>query len=529
MNSRIILVKNINIDRQYVNVLSYSEEQMLQLCLTNKITEANDYSFIRQNGTIQTKFSYEQCLQANYIAFQNKDYSNKWFFAWIDDVIYKGNYNTEIQFTIDAWSTWFDYWQKKPCFINRQHVNDDTIGLHTIPENLDVGEVVQENSIEDVSLGEYFWVGVLTNYNPITKTNFPTPLTVYTKNIFPKKLCLFDASDYDNLVNLGVFLIGTNKDKQQGEIDNIFFISDYLIDKTKLEPQSGQIYGQDCNFYITKNSFEISKFTQNIDKQYSFSSYQPKNNKCYVYPYNYLFVSNNIGNQNIYKYENFSTSNCQFEIQGTISIGGSTRLVPKNYKGMSTDDDEVLTLAKFPTLAWSSDSFTNWLTTQAVNIPTSFAKSLIPGVSQNKKGKGSKVDFSNNPLSIATNIADTIGDFYQASLLPDITQGQNNADITFLANRNTFTFRNMRVKDEYLKIIDDYFTRFGYKINKIETPNIIGRKNWNYVEIASSEEIGNGTAPSKYMELINNACRKGVTIWHNHSNLGNYSLDNSIV
>ena len=529
LQSKIILCKGINVDKNYVNVLDYKENQMLSLCESQEhlVAIANDYSFIRNRGTISTNFKFDDALKSNYIAFQNKDYSNKWFFAWIDEVNFIGEENTEIKYTIDAWSTWFDYWQKKVCFINRQHVNDDTIGIHTVPENLDVGEVVQENATEDIALSQYYWIGVLTNYNPLTKKDFPSPLTVYAKNIFPKTLCLFDATDYNNLVNLGLFLIGTNADKQQGEIDNIFFISNYLIDVSKLQLQEGQIGGENCSFYTTKNSFDIVSFTESINKQYSFNSYQPKNNKCYVYPYNFLFVSNNIGNQNIYKYENFSTDNCQFEIQGTISIGGSTRLVPKNYKQMQTDDDEVLTLAKFPTIAWSNDSFTNWLTTQAVNIPTSFAKSLIPSVGTNKSG-ATTVDASSNIISVASNIADTIGAFYQASLLPDISQGQNNADINFLANRNTFTFRNMRVKDEYLKIIDDYFTRFGYAIKKLEMPNIVGRKYWNYVEIGASEEIGYGDVPNKFMEIINNACRKGVTIWHNHANIGNYSLNNTI-
>ena len=86
-----------------------------------------------------------------------------------------------------------------------------------------------------------------------------------------------------------------------------------------------------------------------------------------------------------------------------------------------------------------------------------------------------------------------------------------------------------KVKDQYLKVIDEYFTRFGYRINEVTMPNIVGRRNWNYIEIPSSESIGYGSVPSQYMEQINNACRKGVTIWHNHNNLGNFNLDNSIV
>ena len=31
------------------------------------------------------------------------------------------------------------------------------------------------------------------------------------------------------------------------------------------------------------------------------------------------------------------------------------------------------------------------------------------------------------------------------------------------------------------------------------------------------------------MDIINNVARNGVTIWHNHDNIGNYNLDNPIV
>ena len=49
------------------------------------------------------------------------------------------------------------------------------------------------------------------------------------------------------------------------------------------------------------------------------------------------------------------------------------------------------------------------------------------------------------------------------------------------------------------------------------------------IEIGMNESIGYGSVPSKYMEEINGACRKGITIWHDHSNLGDFSLNNTIV
>lgn len=168
-NGKIILCKGINMDRDYVNVLNYTESQMLTLCQSQNhlVASSNDYSFIDMSkGVIYTDFNYDTCINANYIAFQNPDYSQKWFFAFLDDVVYKGDKNTELRFTVDSWSTWFDYWTAKTCFVAREHVNDDTIGLHTIPENLDVGEVTCDSLFRSQDMSETGYIGVLTTYVP---------------------------------------------------------------------------------------------------------------------------------------------------------------------------------------------------------------------------------------------------------------------------------------------------------------------------------------------------------------------------
>lgn len=544
MNSKILLVKNIHIDRQYTNVLSYSESQMLELCQANLVAQADNYSFLRPTGSIMAGFTYAQCLQANYIAFQNPDYSNKWFFAWIDDVIYKGDKNTEITFTVDAWSTWFDKWQKKTCFINRQHTNDDTIGLHTIPENLDVGEVVQESITEDLAYGNDFgyWIAVASNWKikdgssgaELLESDKGTQyagITVYDNTVFGTQLFFFNITDLSSFKDLVLLLLRTNADGHIEDVQNIFILPDAAIDVSKLTQHTAKVISDENTFSFYTMGYDMSpeKFNTEIDKITSFSDYTPKNNKCFVYPYNYLFVSNNQGSNNIYKYEDFNTEKCIFENQFSIAIGGSGRIVPKNYKGMATNDDEALALGKYPTCAWSSDAFTNWLTQNSVNMAVSLGLTAGAVATTIATGGATAPVLAGTVMSVAGNIGNTIGQFYQSSLLPNINGGQANGDVIWACNRNMFSFRQMRVKTEYLKIIDDYFTRFGYAIKSLEMPNITGRKYWNYIEIGASEEIGYGEVPAKYMDTINNACRRGVTIWHNHANIGNYSLNNTIV
>lgn len=543
MNSKIILVKNINIDRQYTNVLSYTEAQMLELCRSqgHLVAQAENYSFLRNTGSIMAGFTYAQCLQANYIAFQNPDYSNKWFFAWIDDVIYKGDINTEITFTVDAWSTWFDKWNKKVCFINRQHVNDDIIGVHTIPENLDIGEVVQESITEDVAYGNNtgYWIAVASNWkikdgsvgNEIDKGRQYSGITVYDNTVFGTQLFFFHITSISSFKDLLLFITRTNYDGHIDDIENIFILPDVAIDENKLTQHTAKLISDENSFSYYTMAYDLApqKFNTVINKITAFSDYTPKNNKCFVYPYNYLFVSNNNGSNNIYKYEDFNSETCIFENQFSMSLGGSGRIVPKNYKGMATNDDEALALGKYPTCAWSSDAFTNWLTQNGVNMAVSLGLTAGAIASTIATGGITAPIIAGAVTSVASNIGSTIGQFYQATLMPNISGGQPTGDVVWACDRNKFSFRQMRVKKEYLKIIDDYFTRFGYAIRSLELPNITGRRYWNYVEIGASEEIGYGEVPSKYMDIINNACRRGVTIWHNHENVGNYNLDNSIV
>lgn len=348
-NSKVILCHNINLDRDYVNVLDYTENQMLELCNSNKVAESNSFSFIRQSrNRIATSFDYSIVLKANYIAFQNPDYSNKWFFAFIDDVIWKGEKNTEILFTVDSWSTWFHETIVKSCFVSREHVNDDTIGLHTVPENLDTGDPIQIYEQEDIGLSQFFWIGVMSSFNPANNEQF-SGITMYNNLIYGKQIHLFNASPYENLANLVLYLLDCTHKGHIEDVSDMFIVPYSLLDLSTLVQNNGSVGGQNYSFYTMPYTDEVSKITSSVPKQYAFSDYQPKNNKALCYPYNYLLVTNNIGNQNIYKYEDFSGNNANFETQLALTIGCSGRLIPKFYRNCEYNIDESLPLAKYPT------------------------------------------------------------------------------------------------------------------------------------------------------------------------------------
>ena len=60
-------------------------------------------------------------------------------------------------------------------------------------------------------------------------------------------------------------------------------------------------------------------------------------------------------------------------------------------------------------------------------------------------------------------------------------------------------------------------------------PNITGRENFNYIEIGSGERFAFGEVPPDALDEINSMAQSGLTIWHNHANIGNYSVSNYIL
>lgn len=500
--------------------------------------DETEYTYQRKDNIIRFPAHLDDIIEYNYVMYKNNNYSNKWFYAFITNMTYENDGLTNISIETDAFQTWqFDI-QYKKCFVEREHVNDDTIGLHTIDENLNVGELICEQETEDISYSEYYWIGISSSWNPVTKKQF-SGISIYTNNVMGKQLFLFKIDELTDFNNIIGFINECNSDSHISDVSDMYIIPDAFINQSKLSQLTFENSGRTITMYTSNYSKDIISFNTEINKRHSFSNFSPKNNKCFCFPYNYLFVTNNIGNNNIYKYEDFNSSNIVFKNEGMVTIGGSGQIVPLNYKGMSRNDDEKLPLGKYPTCSWSADSYTNWLTQNAINMPTRITNAII-GVGSSfagvatydlSKSRNSSYqmgsNFGGSILSSANEIASIIGDFRSAKLAPNIEGGQNTGDINFSAGRNTFTFKEMRSKNEYLQQIDDFFSLFGYKVNSLKVPNIKGRRNWNYVKTSNCNFVGN--IPQNDLQKIHRIFNEGVTFWHKSSTFLDYSQDNDII
>ena len=274
--------------------------------------------------------------------------------------------------------------------------------------------------------------------------------------------------------------------------------------------------------------------TVNIDKPTSLHGYTPVNKKLLTFPYCFLTVSNNNGSSNNFMYDLFyeideAPNKCIFNIKGVPTIGTSTKCVPFNYKNGSEQDneDEGVVGGKFPTLSWSEDAYINWLTQNAVNIGIGTASNLLTivgGLGMMATGGGA-IAGASSIVSGSLGIASQLGQIYEHSLTPNSAQGNTNCgDINSCSNANTFYFYKKCIKNEYTKIIDDFFSMFGYKVNSVKIPNITGRPNWNYVKTIDANITAN--IPQNDLIEIKNMFNNGVTFWHNPSTFLDYSQNN---
>lgn len=513
-NGKIWLSKNIKLTKDYRSVLGYTESQMINLLTdsSNLVYYADDYSFIRDKGSIQVNCKYNVAVQSNYMAFQNPDYSSKVFFAFIDEVKYLSENSTEIVYTVDVWTTWWEYWSAKACFVVREHVIDDTVGANLLPENVELGEYIVNSHSDDT---------YNTDLTVVTgSTVGPSDYESYTMNVYNGLPSPVVYCRWDNLTDLKNFIDGLNSHGKIDALKTMFLCPKWLCPSTL-----GTVYVDESQ----SENYELLEYTPIT----LLDTYQPVNNKLLTYPYCYFGVSNGVGQYNILRPEFWkpNTNNkLIITLNGVLTTSCSIKAVPYQYKGHSDNIEESVTIGKFPPLAWSNDIYTNWQTQNGINIlgiklnaeETGYLKGGLQ-LLQGKTGAG-----------IST-ISNSMQSNYQHSLQPNGVEGSlNSGDVNTVIGANRLHVYKMTISRTFASIIDKYFTRMGYAVNTVKVPNLGRRLNYNYVQIANDDNVAypnnhnNICLPASALKEINDLFRNGITIWNNHTNFGDYSVSNTI-
>jgi hypothetical protein len=499
------------LENDYKNQLTFSNANA-QLSYFNSVIQKtfDNYTYIKKDNVVQVGANIDEIIDCNYLFYKNTGFTNKYYFCFITNMEYVNENCTRITFETDCYQTWLFQIDYKESFVEREHVNDDTIGLHTVPENLETGEYIVNSSDYYDGLDNLKYVIQCTEWST---TSNDKPLATNFGGVYMAGGA-YVCSSIQEVVNILQAFAGRGK---SDAVYNLYMIPASMITNTSSSLQ-----------YSGQNSPNTD--TKTITKVNTINGYTPINKKLLTFPFNYMLISNNNGSSNILHYERFSGNTCNFTIKGVPTVGGSIKIIPTNYDNNLNSEEEGLIAGKLPTLNWSDDEYTNWLTQNSVNIGLGIASSgltIVGGLGMMATGGGA-VAGAGAVVSGAMSIANELGAVYQHSLQPNSAKGNvNGGDINVCDHKNGFYFYKMSIKEEYARIIDNYFSMFGYKINRVKVPNITGRSNWNYVKTINCNF--DGDIPQTDLNIIKTMFNNGVTLWHNPSTIYNYSNSNGIV
>ena len=495
----------------------------------------SEESYTRQGrGKLRVGALADDLLLYNYLSWTNNMPigQKKYFFAFVTNIEYINNNCSEVSYIIDNYMTWFPFTQLGECFVEREIPASDRIGEHTVDEGIDTGDLVNSFSTTYDFGNDYYYLFQAStdeHGNPRDRyvNGISCPLYYFT---MPVGSALQEIVNYYHGIN-------PQGDTQENTNNPDNMISINII-PAFLADQVGSGSG-------------ISSDTYHFSREMDIDGYMPKNNKLYTYPYSRINISNNSGTITEYRWELFADPQTQivdFQIIGTTMGNPSILCYPLLYDNVGAKYDNAIAMTNFPPIPWINDTYKAFIAQNKANIVSTLigmAGNVAQGAvgmstagsiaRQSKEGSasqisaagsaaGSAIGMFTSPVQAALNMVQEVKNHQFA---PEGVANLAQSDmIMLLAKRMRFDFYNVTVKREYAKIIDDFFSAFGYAIRRIKTPDIHARAHWSYVKTCGC--ILNGCIPAQAKNDIINMFDRGIRIWDKINKIGHFELKNSL-
>lgn len=568
-NSDVVLCRGVPIESDYRHTLYFdSVAAQNNYFFSKAFKQFHNVSYQRERRNyITLEIPTTQVYACNYLMFKNTSYGEKWFFAFVDSVEYVNDNVTEIHYELDMMQTWMFEYTLMQCMVEREHSVTDKIFENTKPENIGYGELmcgVSQNLLSSHGLlGEYACVITSKPYSsgdiPIKLYSQFCPVYGYIGRAEDMNVIVQDfvrAGWQDAVLSVTV----GNKLMAQGADETHF-------DMPKQVPK------EDFKFVcygVTSGNYEgEEQFKDQLP-----NGYKPRNKKLFGYPYNQLWISNNQGTVNEYRYEDFKIDKDGFFHMEVAASGISSPecvLYPLDYRGVAKYYDHALVLTGYPTVPWIGDTYKAYMAmnrnqienavfTQGANGVMNTVSAFLGGAMTVNNAadmlQAAKADASNAGTTVSkttktglrqqamggifsaigtagTSVVDFMTSVWQVeaklkdvSNIPPNVGGLSGAgSVTNALSRFDYSTYYMCVKPEYAEIVDKFFDMFGYNTCTVKVPNTHSRPHWNYVKTIGCEI--QGFLPQEAANIIKAVYDRGVTFWKNGDEVGNYTLDNS--
>lgn len=522
------LMKNIPLDADYNHTLYFANRDAQTAWFGMQDRKNFNPQTYQRVGTNQIRVNapMHDLYEYNYLMFNNGNgvvlpdsenrYENKWFYAFISNVEYVNDNCALITYEIDVMQTFmFDYTFTR-CFVEREHVLNDTIGEHIEPEPVATGEYVYNQE----------------TYHKLLNCSSLSTMIQYLPNFDPSTL--LRTAKYDDIASqaflagftstsvLDMFIYQKLNDNPDA-IVNLYTCPTNFINEDAYITGDGYSVGNaeirsESVSPNTKVSNEMLLNGDALTGEESLDFYHPRNNKLYTYPYNFYCIDDSCGNTLNLRYEFFQNGRPRFKVVTNITPPVSAIIKPYNYKNSDVGElnTELIEMTNFPLAGTSLDAYQAYVAQNRGNLYFKMPAQVAASVASMASG---------NLIGGYAGVADVVSKFYQLSVDPNIGVGSastGNASIS----HGVYGLYGGRVSvtANQARIIDDFFSMYGYAVNVVKVPEITNRPHWNYIKTVGCQI--NSSIPNIFANKIRSIYDNGITFWKNASEVGNYGLDN---
>lgn len=474
------------------------------------------------------------------------------------------------------------------CYVEREHTVSDERYEHLVPEDVGIAggkQITYETGVYNPAkagslvpakwaiavICTDFWKTSLINHPVKYSENeyYITPQDIYTVDTLSAPYCGCNTTDYDKaksglpqppyvingvITPMFVYTFSSEQIKNSPALRDILVydspttvIGKYQFDAsfTNFIRTMNKESIISAFYYPEKNGVALSDLSSPLQNEVSTSvsnasfffpyahkeqSYQAKNKKMLCYPYSYLQVVNNEGATRDYQFELFKDEGyIKFDTSEVVLLNPEFRITPKNYADNIEEPLSLsLSITQFPELAFTINAYQQYLINNGNKLAASFISDAINtglAVAGGVTGASSPVSSAKSAFGSISGVMDKLASLEDKKNRASTVVGAvNTPSINFALDQIRFEFRTMRINGEMAKIIDEYFTRYGYKCMEIKKPNLKARPYFTYTKTIQCEI--NASIPQDDLENIKSVFNMGTTFWYiNEPSLGVFPQD----
>lgn len=530
-DSIIYILSGVECDRDYNHIKWFNSRAEQQSYMLDHRIKTYDKCYYVRDGVAMIDAWADDIYSANYMMFQNSAFSDRWFYAFITEVRYENNRTAEVHYTIDLWQTWWMDCKIGECFVEREHVLDDRVGLHTIPEGLEYGEL---NIAKET---------LLTNFS--YQIVYGCEIAISDAQLQP----IENQPTWFSGSTLGRVFQGSKLGYTEKPDDMLQFLQNIITagySNTIL-----QVFTIPKALSPSANDESLVKYKELPLFPDNFYGYKPHNNKMFCSPYCDYLVYAPTGDNMVLHPELFGDNKPEIFIRGNKSAQPQVLISPRHYKGISTTDyTKGFTLNYGEKGSFLYDAYQAEIASYGFqNLPQSSKElgetlgtlarygggllgntvSAIGGYGETSAKTGSNMIGAVGAVGAvgvggATSILNTLAQYSKDTHDTSRLSGASNGNILWSSQLKDARCQVKMIRAEYARTIDQFFDMYGYRVNRVKRPQMEGRPSWNYIKCKNVALTGK--IPVEAEMLIKSVIESGVTFWK--TTFHNYSANNKI-